>query len=146
MKTIAPIVLAVLALSILTGCPQPVPPPVPAGEAPDYEYQLPPGVMGLQKCKPEEVPDFAAACQDLAGLRQAVQYSIDYMGKASSQQAYARYGPEFTHARGLASLQAFAAMLDGNPSPGQMNQALRDKFDVYTSIGWNRRGDGNEAV
>lgn len=141
MKSFAPIGLACLALSLLTGCPPKDGPFVGPGDPPDYEKQLPEGMMGLQKVRPEDVPDFTAACSDLAGLRQSVQYSLDYMAKPSSKQAYARYGGEFTHARGLASLQAFAALLDTNPSPGQMNQAIREKFDTYTSVGWNLRGD-----
>jgi membrane-bound lytic murein transglycosylase A len=140
MKRIACLSLACLVLSVLVGCPKPpgtLVPPTP----PDYDSILGPNEMGLMKVDPKDIPDFTTACGDVKDLRQAVQNSIEYMGKPSSKVAYMRYGPTFSHERSLASLQAFAAMLDSNPSPGQMNQSIREKFDVYTSVGWNRRGE-----
>ena len=141
MNTASRLGLACLVLSLLVGCPKKpgtindfVPPP-------DYERPLPPGMMGLSKVADKDIPDFTAACADLKGMREGVQNSLAYMSKPSSKAAYARYGPTFTHERTTESLKAFAALLDSNPSPAKLSATIREKFDVYTSVGWNGRGE-----
>lgn len=141
MKTVASLLIVCLAACLLAGCPKKPNTMIEPVAAEDYERQLPPGKMGLAKVDPKDIPDFTAACSDLKDLRKAVDYSLDYMSKPSSRIAYQAYGTEFTHERALASLRAFAALLDSNPSPGRLNSALREQFDVYTSVGWNMRGD-----
>jgi membrane-bound lytic murein transglycosylase A len=123
-----------------TGCTHPqtgplISPPEPA----DYERQLGPGELALTKVDPKDVPDFTDACMDKAGLREAIAASLDYLSKRSSQK-YFPYGHEITHDQTVASLQEFNRMLDANMTPSQMNSSIREKFDVYTSVGWNRKG------
>jgi membrane-bound lytic murein transglycosylase A len=85
-----------------------------------------------------ELPDFTAACRDLLGLKQAVANSLHYLAKPSSQQFFP-YG-QITHEQAVASLQAFEAMLDTGMTPEQLNAAIRSRFDVYTSVGWDGSG------
>jgi membrane-bound lytic murein transglycosylase A len=145
MRTIARLLLVSLAATCLIGCPPKTGTVVP-GVAEDFEKPLPPGRMGLVKITdPAQIPNFTQACSDVRDLRQAVENSINYMSKPSSKEVYAKaygqFGQEFSHERTLTSLKAFAAILDSNTSPEQMNTAIRSQFDVYTSVGWNGKGE-----
>jgi len=135
------VAVTVLAAVLLSGChkkpigtlSEPIPAP------PQYSRPLPEGQLALRRITdPAEIPDFTAACADLTNLREALARSINYMSKPSSQR-YFPYG-QITHEHALASLKAFAAMLDSGMSPSAMNAAMRDRFDVYTSVGWDGSG------
>jgi len=105
----------------------------------DYEAQLAPGQLALRRITdPRLIPDFAPACSDTAGLREAVQHSLDYLAKPSSQKAFP-YGA-ITHGEAVASLQAFLALLDKSLTPAQMNATIRQQFDVYMSVGCDSKG------
>ena len=87
----------------------------------DYDRALPPGRLALRKITdPNEIPDFTPGCMNLAGLREAIAGSLDYLGKPSSR-AYFPYG-EITHDQAVKSLQAFAALLHGD---GRSNPASK---------------------
>jgi membrane-bound lytic murein transglycosylase A len=104
-----------------------------------YDRPLPPGRLALRKItNPLEIPDFSMACIDLSNLRESVNNSLNYLSKPSSR----RFFPcgEITHSRAVESLQAFAELLDSGYTGGQLNQAIRDKFDVYMSIGCDDKG------
>ncbi len=104
-----------------------------------YDRPLPPGRLALRKItNPHEIPDFSMACLELTDLRQAVSNSLNYLSKPSSY----RFFPcgEITHSRAVESLQAFAELLEMGYIGGQLNQAIREKFDVYMSIGCDDRG------
>ncbi len=78
------------------------------------------------------------ACLDLAGLQTAIGHSINYLQKPSSQQYYPI--GEITHSMALESLKAFSEMLDSGMAGAQLNQAIRQRFDVYISIGCDNQG------
>lgn len=132
----------ILATALLTGCPPkeepwsprskpPRPEPQPASK--DYGRQLPPGALALRKIPPEMYPDFSRGFANRTGLEQAVRYSIEYLNKPSSRR-YFPYG-EITHARALASLHAILDTLRAATTPQQLDQIIRDRFDVYQSVG-----------
>ena len=123
------------SISVLSGC-KTVAPEKP--ETP-YDRPLPPGQHALRKITdPQEIPDFTMACLDLAGLQTAIGYSINYLQKPSSQQYYPI--GEITHSTALESLKAFSEMLDSGLMGAQLDQAIRQKFDVYISIGCDDQG------
>jgi membrane-bound lytic murein transglycosylase A len=100
---------------------------------------LPPGQHALRKItNPQEIPDFTMACLNLANLRQAVDNSRSYLNKPSSEQFFPVSG--ITHRRTLESLDAFAEMLDSGLRGPQLNQAIRERFDVYIAIGCDDQG------
>jgi membrane-bound lytic murein transglycosylase A len=137
----AAVVLTVLGAVLLCGCPKKptgtLSEPIPA--PPDYARPLPEGQLALRKITdPAEIPDFTPALADLSNLREAVARSINYMSKASSRRYYP-YG-QISHEQALASLKAFAALLDSGMTAPQMNAAIRERFDVYTSVGWDGSG------
>jgi len=135
------LMLSVFALGavILAGCAKEemMVPGVPPGK--NYEAQLPPGALALRKITdPQQIPDFTQACTNTAGMREAIVYSLDYLAKPSSQKAFP-YG-EVTRAQAVASLKAFAALIDSGKPAAELNAALREQFDVYVSVGCDDRG------
>ena len=98
-----------------------------------YDRPLPPGQYALRKItNPREIPDFTMACLNLTNLREAIDNSRSYLNKPSSRQFFPVSG--ITHNRALESLDAFAEMLDSGLRGPQLNQTIREKFDVYISI------------
>jgi membrane-bound lytic murein transglycosylase A len=104
-----------------------------------YDRPLPPGQHALRKItNPNKIPDFTLGCLNLTNLRQAIDNSRSYLNKPSSQQFFPVSG--ITHSRALESLDAFTEMLDSGLRGPQLNQAIREKFDVYISIGCDDQG------
>jgi membrane-bound lytic murein transglycosylase A len=104
-----------------------------------YDKQLPLGASALRKItNPDQIPDFTLACMDLAELRGAIDKSLSYLNKPSSK----KYFPvsDITHSQVVDSLKAFAGLLDSGLSGNQLNAAIRDKFDVYMSVGCDDEG------
>jgi membrane-bound lytic murein transglycosylase A len=100
---------------------------------------LPPGASALRKItNPLEMPDFTMACLNTTGLREAIDHSRDYLHKPSSRQFFPVSG--ITHSQALESLDAFAELLDSGISGPLLNQAIRNRFDVYTSVGCDDNG------
>jgi len=104
-----------------------------------YDRPLPPGQFALRRItEPHEIPDFTMACLDLARLRTAIDNSLNYLRKPSSQQFFPC--GEITHTLAVDSLNAFAELLDSRLTVRRMNEAIREKFDVYVSVGCDDRG------
>ena len=104
----------------------------------DYSRELGPGELALRQILPDAYPDFSRGFYERAGLDQALDHSIQYLHKPSSQRYYP-YG-EISHARALASLVAFKGVLDEARTPEQLDALVRQRFDVYQSVGCDRRG------
>jgi len=117
----------------LVGCRQQQPPPA----APlDYAAQLPAGALALREIPPEQWPDFSILPEDLKRLRPAIAYSLEYLAKPSSQAFYP-YG-DITHDRAVATLQALdaiAASMPADASRDWLPEQIRQKFNVYMSVG-----------
>ncbi len=106
---------------------------------PPYDNPLPPGAPALRKItNPYEIPDFTLACLDLKNLKTSIDFSLTYLSKPSSQN----YFPiqDITHHRAVRSLKVFGEMLDSGLTGSALNQAIRDKFDVYMSVGCDNQG------
>ena len=130
------ILLSTLLLIVLVicGCKAPV-----KEQKISYDRPLAPGQLALRKItNPAEIPDFTMACLNLDELRAAINHSLDYLRKPSSQQFYPI--GDITHSRAIQSLEAFAKLLDSGLAGGQLNLAIREKFDVYISIGCDDGG------
>ena len=108
-------------------------------EKPQYDRPLPPGQHALRKItNPADIPDFTFACHDLKDLKSSVAKSLNYLSKPSSKQFYPC--GEITHERAVDSLKAFAELLNSNLLGSQLNDAIRQKFDVYISVGCDDKG------
>ena len=108
----------------------------------DYERQLPPGALALRKITdPKEIPDFTEAADDradLANLVAAVDNSLHYLAKPSSAAQFP-YG-EVTRDQAVASLVAFRELMTSGKSGSQINDEIRNRFDVYISVGCDYKG------
>lgn len=114
-----------------------------------YDRPLLPGQPALRKItNPHEIPDFTMACLDLVNLRAAIDNSLNYLRKPSSRQFFPLrsgtqdqiIGGEITHTLAVDSLNAFAELFDSGLTGRQLNEAIREKFDVYMSVGCDDRG------
>ena len=104
-----------------------------------YDRPLLPGQSALRKItNPYEIPDFTLACLDLDELRVAIDNSLNYLKKPSSHRYFPCSG--ITHKQAADSLNAFAELLDSGLTGSQLNAVIRDKFDVYMSVGCDSKG------
>lgn len=113
--------------------------PEPEPVKPPYDNPLPPGQSALRKItNPYEIPDFTMACLDLENLLDSILNSHRYLSKPSSK----RFFPvgEITHSRAIESLEAFGELIKHRPKGAALNQAIRDNFDVYVSVGCDNCG------
>jgi membrane-bound lytic murein transglycosylase A len=119
------ILLPALLLLALAGCHH---------NLPNYSAQLPPGTLALRKIPPEMYPSFAMQPSDLARIRQSIAYSLEYLGKPSSQHFYPYY--DISHDRAVATLHALDALAaDSSITADQIDQQIRSNFEVYQSVG-----------
>jgi len=105
----------------------------------EYSKQLPPGAFALRKItNPAEIPDFTGACQDLSNLKTAVGNSLNYLKKPSSKQYFPYM--DIQHRQVEDSLRAFDSLIDAGYRGAQLNALIRERFDVYTSVGCDDKG------
>ncbi|MCC6361419.1 MAG: MltA domain-containing protein [Phycisphaerales bacterium] len=134
-RTVAAALL--LSLVCLCGCPPKEDAWVPPSKK-DYGRPLPPGQLALRKIPPELYPDFSRGFYGREGLETAIRHSLSYMSRPSSKRYYP-YG-EISHSRVVASLQALLLVLQQAQSPQDFDAAIRERFDVYQSVGCDDRG------
>jgi membrane-bound lytic murein transglycosylase A len=98
---------------------------------------------GLRKLDVKDYPDMRAAWMDKTNLERAILKSLDFLGKQSSQQWYPSPNPgdDITHAQEVATLNSILDMLHSSATPDQFQQAIASRYDVYTSKGYNDKGD-----
>lgn len=105
----------------------------------EYNRPLPPGQLALRKITdPAEIPDFSGAWQDLDSLKKAIENSLDYLAKPSSDQ-YFPYG-DINHDREVKSLRSFLTLANSGARSSEINGLIRTTFDVYTSVGCDDKG------
>jgi membrane-bound lytic murein transglycosylase A len=104
-----------------------------------YDRPLPPGMHALRKITdPAQIPDFTMAATDLRNLREAIANSLSYLSKPSAKGFFP--SGDITHEKTVESLEAFLDLLEQGIGGTQLNEAIREKFDVYISIGCDDRG------
>lgn len=129
--------IAALVLALCAGCPKPQPKPIEEQKKNYYE-PLGPGEKALHKIDPSEYPDFSAGYANKAGIEQAIQNSLSYLGKPSSKQFFPYL--DITHARAVASCRALLDVVQQAKSPAELDALIRQKFDVYQSWGCDKQG------
>jgi len=125
--------LAAIVFTVI-GCQKPQ-----ARIAPDYDRPLPPGQPALRKItNPANIPDFTDACYNLSNLSTAIDNSLNYLRKPSSR----RFFPyaEITYEHAVKSLTTFKDLLVSGLTGRQLNDAIRQRFDVYMSVGCDDYG------
>ena len=105
----------------------------------DYARALPPGAKALELVTdPSEYPDFDQMFDDRQSTLAALEQSLLFFSKPSSQTHYPF--DEFTHDRVVQSLEHLAAVLRKATTPEQLNGYMHLDFDVYRSVGWDGSG------
>ena len=155
----SPAVVSVLARSFaacalalaLAGC-RPKKPPAAAMPEPEpvqFAHELPPNQLALRKISPSEYPDFTPTGQaNPLGVIDAIDQSLAYL-KAPSSRAHFPY-LDITHGRAVATLEAlrevYAREVLQDPTAGPvgsgLNEAIRENFEVYKSVGGFDPGTG----
>jgi len=126
--------LLLLLAGVLAGCKTKV-----AKTPIQYDRPLPPGQLALRKITdPNEIPDFTQAWHDLENLNSATANSLNYLGKASSQQ-YFPYR-DISHDRAVETLETFQTLADSDIRPSELNGLIHAYFDVYMSVGCDDKG------
>jgi membrane-bound lytic murein transglycosylase A len=127
------VLLLMVAALLLNGCKKQIEAPI------QYDKPLPPGAHALRLItNPQDIPDFTIASCELDNLHRAVAASLNYLSKPSSRNFFP--AGEITHYRAVASLKAFADLLDSGVVGKSLAAAVREKFDVYTSVGCDNKG------
>lgn len=128
--------LAAIAVLLAASCENA---PEPAPARPAYDAPLPPGQMALEKITdPAQIPDFGAGLHDRDALARAIDESLNFYKKPSSQKRFPYL--DVTHKRAVRSLERFREILDEAFNPETFHAALVREFDVYRSVGCDRRG------
>jgi membrane-bound lytic murein transglycosylase A len=119
--------------AVVIGCQK------PRAKEPDYDRPLPPGQLALRKItNPADKPDLTRAGYNLAELEEAIDRSLNYLGKPSSRR-YFPYG-HISHAHAVESLEAFKELVKSGVRGKALSEAILDRFDVYTSVGCDGKG------
>jgi membrane-bound lytic murein transglycosylase A len=135
MKAKVLLYLLLSAATVIIGCKAPLKEAV----KPPYNKPLLPGQSALRKItNPSEIPDFSLACFDVESLKPAVERSLNYLGKPSSKQFFPVSGID--HQMAVDSLKEFSSLLASGTKGADLNAAIRDKFDVYISVGCDDNG------
>lgn len=113
-----------------------------AGEAKkDYYRALPLGAHALRKITdPAMIPDFTPALRDLSGLSEQIDRSLNYLSKPSSLNPSFFPISGISHAQVVKSLKDFKTLIAEGGDPATLNQKVRNRFDVYMSIGCDDQG------
>lgn len=135
MKTRSFVYLLLFVVTVISGCQT----QVKKDTKPAYDAPLMDGESALYKIvNPTSIPDFTAASTDVSELVPAIDRSLNYLSKPSSKQFYPVSG--ITHQRAVSSLLAFKKLLVSGVTGAQLNAAINQRFDVYSSIGYDNRG------
>lgn len=131
--------IAIVALVLCPSCKKPEEPihTVPDLK-PDYNTQLPLGEKALRKIDPSRYPDFSSGFVNRPGLEEAIRNSISYLGKPSSKQFFPYL--DITHERAMASCRALLDVLHQARQPAEFDAMIKDRFEVYQSVGCDNRG------
>jgi len=110
---------------------------------PEYDRPLPAGESALMRLfDPEDWPDLRHAYrQSGEGLRQAVDRSAGWFQAPSTREHFPVPGvAHVTHRRAELSVKVFRHLLADSPTAAAFEQAMRENFDCYMSVGWNGEG------
>lgn len=127
------LVAMVLTMIMVAGCPKPKKAKL------DYNRELLPGENALVKITdPAMLPDFTKGFNNVYDLEDAINNSLNYMAKPSS----ATFFPinDISHQQVVDSLNAFKELLHQNLTPQELNNRVKEEFDVYMSVGCDNEG------
>ena len=126
-----PWMVILAALIAFSGCSKP--------EKKQYDKQLAPGELALRKITdPARLPDLTSACYNRYQLSSAIENSLLYLSKPSSQN-YFPYG-QISHAKAVESLRVFQELISSGITSQELNRQILSRFDIYESVGCDNQG------
>ncbi|MHC4390580.1 MAG: MltA domain-containing protein, partial [Planctomycetota bacterium] len=139
-----------LALTAAPGCvvsPAIAPPHIVSLETPeplvtkaDFGEELAPGEMALEKVTDlSQWPSLAVMIEEPALVTDAIDQSLQYLQKPSSQRYYPYL--DISHERVRRSLERFQELVTSGQSPATIEAILRRDFELYRSKGRRRTGE-----
>jgi membrane-bound lytic murein transglycosylase A len=133
-KAVRALLIVSLLLPALAGCRKKKPPEAPIA----FAQELPPGELALRKISPAEYPDFTPLGQENPkDVLAAIDQSLAYLKAPSSRRFYPYL--DITHDRAVASLTALRRIYQQHMiaahNPQALDAAIRERFDVYKSVG-----------
>lgn len=131
----------VLAVLVVCGCKSNE---TPVDEEKDYARPLPEGAPALVRVTdPAEIPDFRPIFNERERALGALEESIAYFGKPSSQSwfPYRTADSEITHEDQVAALEMLDEALKKSASADEFHGRCLLAFDVYKSVGWDGSGE-----
>jgi membrane-bound lytic murein transglycosylase A len=129
---------AALLMCLLWGCASDKPPEEPT----KFDTELPPGAPALVRADPSEYPDFRLLWSNDRGIGAAIDESIAYFKKPSSQAwfPYTRLADgEVTHARQVETLETLKAIYAKARDAEQFKTMVIGAFDIYKSVGYDAK-------
>jgi membrane-bound lytic murein transglycosylase A len=111
----------------------------PTGSDKDYARELPPGMKGLRKIDPSQYPNFADGFKDRDGMLEALDQSAAYLARPSAQGFFPYL--DVPHDRAESSIFTFRRDLSEAKDGADLDKRIREKYEVYESVGWNMKGD-----
>ncbi len=132
------VLVLVLVLGASAGCAAE---PLEAPTVAEFGAPLAPGEVALERVPEGEWPDLAVPIGPRDGLLRAIDESLAYLDKPSSQRYYPYL--DISHDRVRRSLEAFREIVlrDPPPAPAALEAELRRRFDLYRSKGRARTGE-----
>ncbi|MGE3164789.1 MAG: MltA domain-containing protein [Planctomycetota bacterium] len=132
--------LALLLVAALCSCARPL--------RPDYARTLPDGAHALARIDdPARIPDLRPLFARRDGALAALDESLDYFAKPSSQKHFPYQAGDRTirHEDQVQTLLLLRQILENATHAEQLARELRDRFDFYRSVGWDN-GSGEVLV
>jgi membrane-bound lytic murein transglycosylase A len=110
---------------------------------PEENPDKPTAGWGLRKLDPKDYPDMKLAWIDKTNLERAIDKSLQFLRAPSSVRYYPSSNPGDTisHDQIVATLDDIKEMIHKNITPDQFQQEVLNRYDVYTSVGFNDKGD-----
>lgn len=108
------------------------------------DYSRPTSGPALVRAGAHEIPDFRQVFSKEPGVLSALDESIAYFNKPSSQKhfPYQTADSTITHAQQLDGLMTLRRIIEVSQTPDDFHGRVVGAFDVYRSVGW----DGNGVV
>ena len=103
----------------------------------DYERPLADGEVALVEVPAEQWPQFQLGT-NRAALLTGVEHSLTWLGAKSSHDDFPIAG--ITHDQVRRGLERFRELLKSGANEATVNQALRQEFKLYASVGYNGEG------
>jgi membrane-bound lytic murein transglycosylase A len=135
MKSVAVLLSVAALVGAGCACKEKCPPPKP-------DYSRPTSGPALVRAAPNEIPDFRQVYDKDPAVLAALDESIAYFKKPSSQKyfPYQTADSTITHEMQLDGLQTLRKIIEVSQTPDEFHGRIMGAFDVYRSVGWDGRG------